>query len=58
MNVPTLAEMPRAPRTEREAWTLAEVQPSVARADRDRHAALRRVALSTGLRRGELPGES
>lgn len=55
MNVATLAERPRVPRTEREGWTLAEVRAFVARADRDR-AAIWRLALSTGLRRGELIG--
>jgi integrase len=56
MNVASLAERPRAPRTEREAWTLAEVRAFIGRADQDRHAALWRVALSTGVRRGELLG--
>jgi integrase len=55
-NVATLAEKPPARRREREAWSISEARSFLRLADQDRHAALWRLMLASGLRRGELLG--
>ncbi|HXF37592.1 MAG TPA: tyrosine-type recombinase/integrase [Actinomycetota bacterium] len=55
-NVATLAERPEATRREREAWTVAEARRFLAVADQDRLAAVWRLMLAAGLRRGEVLG--
>jgi len=56
MNVATVAEKPAARWAEREAWDSAEAQTFLAVADADRMAAIWRLMLATGLRRGEALG--
>jgi integrase len=50
------ARAPRGRRRERQAWTQEQARAFLAVADRDYHAVLWRLLLSTGLRRGELLG--
>ena len=52
------AEKPRAPRPEMKTWTVAQVNQFLAAAQQDRLYALYVLALTTGMRQGELLGLS